>query len=363
MLRVLGVDPGTRSFDFCGLEDGEVFLDESIPSKEIGENPRVFIDVLKSAEPLDLVTGPSGYGLPLTHISEVGKPEDFLMILVRPGDLKISVLVGIRKIVDMLREERFNLYFTPGVIHLPTVPKHRKINRIDMGTADKLCCAVLGVYDQARRRGVGYRGTSFILVEMGFGYNAILGVKEGMIVDGIGGTMGGLGFLTLGGMDGELAYLLEGFSKDLLFKGGVTSIIGEEGLTPEDFGEKASIDSGFRLAWDAMMEGIEKGVASMKVSVGEPMEILVSGRLSRIQGMYVEVAERLSPFGHVRGVEGFAKVSKEAAQGAALIADGLAGGKYRELVDSMRIRDAEGTVLDHIYAVEAEELKKRYGVA
>ncbi len=363
MTRVLGVDPGTRSFDFCGLEEGEVFMDETIPSKEIGENPKVFIDVLKSAEPVDLVTGPSGYGLPLSHISQVEMPEDFLLILVRPGDLKISVLVGIRKIVKMLRKERFNLYFMPGVIQLPTVPKHRKINKIDMGTADKLCCAALGIFDQARRLGIGYEETSFILVELGYGYNAFLGVEGGKILDGIGGTMGGLGFLTLGGMDSELAYLLDGFSKDLLFRGGVTSIVGQEDLTPEEFAERATSNDKFGLAWEALMEGIEKGVASMNVSIREPREILVSGRLSRVQGIYEEVDERLSSFGRVRRVEGFAKVSKEAAQGAALIADGLAGGRYRELVDSMRIREAEGTVLDHICVVEAEEIKKRYGIA
>ncbi|MFQ5710696.1 MAG: DUF1464 family protein [Candidatus Geothermarchaeales archaeon] len=40
--------------------------------------------------------------------------------------------------------------------------------------------------------------------------------------------------------------------------------------------------------------------------------------------------------------EGFAKVSKEAAQGAALIADGLAGGRYGDLVETLRIREARG---------------------
>jgi len=59
-------------------------------------------------------------------------------------------------------------------------------------------------------------------------------------------------------------------------------------------------------------------------------------------------------------VEGLAKVAKEAAQGAALLADGLAGGQYEKLVDFMRIKEAKGTVLDHIYLKDMDELKLKY---
>lgn len=50
----------------------------------------------------------------------------------------------------------------------------------------------------------------------------------------------------------------------------------------------------------------------------------------------------------VRKLEGYAKKSKEAAQGAALIASGLADGMYAELVDVLELRGARGTVLDYI---------------
>jgi predicted butyrate kinase (DUF1464 family) len=62
----------------------------------------------------------------------------------------------------------------------------------------------------------------------------------------------------------------------------------------------------------------------------------------------------------VRRVEGFARVAKEAAQGAALIADGLAGGRYEELVDAMQLRGAGGTVLDHLYVTGVETLRIEY---
>ena len=50
-------------------------------------------------------------------------------------------------------------------------------------------------------------------------------------------------------------------------------------------------------------------------------------------------------------VTGFAQTAKHAAQGAALLADGLAGGASAPLVDTMGIREASGTVLDHLYFV------------
>jgi predicted butyrate kinase (DUF1464 family) len=161
-------------------------------------------------------------------------------------------------------------------------------------------------------------------------------------------------------MDGELAYLLGAFGKETLFQGGVAYIAGNENITPEDFANKVETNTNYKTAWDAYFEGIEKNVAQMNISVKEPKEILISGRLSRVDKIYGEVFKRLSRFGTVRKVEGFAHVAKEAAQGAALIADGLAGGQYKSLTDVVKIRAAKGTVLDYIYL--KEDLKRMYGI-
>jgi predicted butyrate kinase (DUF1464 family) len=362
MVRVVGIDPGTRSFDLCGIDDGTVFLDVAIPSTQIAENPGSVIDVLKSVMPLDVVVAPSGYGLPLTHISKIGQREHFLTILVRSNDLEISVLKGLRKLVNMLKDEGFNAYLIPGVVHMSTVPEYRKVNKIDMGTADKLCCAILGIHDQSQHFGIPYGQTSFILVEMGFGYNAMIAVENGEIVDGIGGTTGGLGFLTLGAMDGELAYLLGEFSKDTLFQGGAAYIAGGGSITPEALALGTDADRMKKTALDALIDSTVKSVAAMTVSVKHCREILVSGRISRVEKIYEMVQDRLTRFGKVRKIGRFAKVAKEAAQGAALVADGLAGGRFRELLEVTKIREASGTVLDHIYLPNASRLKQTYGV-
>ncbi|MFQ5710692.1 MAG: hypothetical protein ACE5GD_02810 [Candidatus Geothermarchaeales archaeon] len=43
IVRVVGIDPGTKIFDFCGLENGKMFLDVAVPSAEIGEDPMMLI--------------------------------------------------------------------------------------------------------------------------------------------------------------------------------------------------------------------------------------------------------------------------------------------------------------------------------
>ncbi|MEM4246431.1 MAG: DUF1464 family protein [Candidatus Bathyarchaeia archaeon] len=362
MVRVVGMDPGTRSLDLCGMEDGRVFLDISIPSTAVDEDPGPVIDCLKEVSPLDAVAAPSGYGLPFIPLSKIGHKEYFLAFLVRPDDVEVSVLKGLPRLVERMREEGFNGFMTPGVVHLPTVPEWRKINRIDMGTADKLCCAVLAVYDQSRRLGIPYSETSFILVEMGFGFNAAIAVEKGQVVDGVGGTTGGLGFLAMGSMDGELAYQLGRFSKDLIFQGGAAYVAGDGGLTPESLAEKADEDARKRVALEAFVESVLKTVSALKVSVQDPLEILVSGRLSRVEGIYQKVLERLSRLGQVRKVSRFAEVSKEAAQGAALIADGLAGGRFSDLLEATGIRGASGTALDHLYLPVADSLRRSFGI-
>ena len=363
MPRVVGIDPGTVSFDICGLQDDHVFLDATIPSTDIAANPQVLVDLLLSARPLDLIAGPSGYGLPLIPIEQVSERDLGLVILVRPEEReRIAVLGGLRRLILLMQQAGLPVIFTPGVIHLPTVPPYRKANKVDMGTADKLSCCVLAIASQSQHLGIPFHETSFVLVELGGAYTAVLAVEGGKVVDGIGGTVGGPGFYSLGMMDGELAYLLDGFSKETLFSGGASDIIGRQDLTPEAFARDAAADAGLREAWEAVMEGVVKSAAAETAVLSHPREILLSGRLCRTEQVRDELARRLSRFAPVRRVEGFAGVAKEAAQGSAIIADGLAGGRFASLVETMNLKGARGSVLDYLYVRGADKVKARYGV-
>ena len=67
---------------------------------------------------------------------------------------------GLKMLAIAGKESGLPIYFAPSVIHLPTVPPQRKVNRIDMGTADKLCAVALGIRDQSMRPGIDYEATS-----------------------------------------------------------------------------------------------------------------------------------------------------------------------------------------------------------
>lgn len=347
MVRVIGIDPGTKSFDLCGLEDDRIILDMSISTKEIVRDPDLLSGIIMETD-IDLVVGPSGFGIPITPIEDIGEKEMFLMSLIKKGETK-SVL-GMRNSIARMKEHRLPVIFIPGAIHLPTVPDYRKFNKIDMGTADKLCCAALGIRDIKQRSGKDYDQISFILLEMGFGYTAAIAVHNGQIIDGIGGSSGNIGFLSMGCMDAELAYLLDGFDKELIFRGGVATIA----ETPEKLMDN-------QAARNAYIEGAVKNILSLTASV-KPDEILISGRISKVPGILDELKKRIS-IAPIRKVDGFATNNvKEAAQGAALVANGLAGGKYEPLVDVMELKKANGTSLDYILLPEMAVIKKEYGI-
>jgi predicted butyrate kinase (DUF1464 family) len=350
-MRVIGIDPGTGSFDFFGMEEGKIILDTTVPVPEVAQNPSVFLDTVRRAFPLDMVVGPSGYGLPVTPVRDITDRELNLMV---PDVKSIPLCGGIRMVIRLMQTEGFPIYFTPGVIHLSTVPTYRKANKMDMGTADKVCCVALAIRDQAESYGIGYDETSFILAEVGYAFNAVIGVEGGKIVDGFGGTSGGPGFITLGSMDSELAVRLGKFPGIVLFSGGAKDASGKDDLTPEEMARERDRYSG---SWNMLLESILKGITAMMVAVDKPREILLSGRLIGIPEITEALTARLSQFGRVRRVGRQARVAKEAAEGAYIIGEGLLGGKYKGIIDSLKLREASGTMFDHIL-LKGIELEK-----
>jgi predicted butyrate kinase (DUF1464 family) len=364
MPRVVGVDPGTQSFDLCGLADGQVFLEASVGADEARRYPAALVDRLDAARPLDLIAAPSGYGLPLVPVAALDQAQLDLVVLVRPEDRAQPERVGgLRVMVELMRARGLPAVLLPGVIHLDTVPPHRKVNRLDMGTADKLCVAALGIWDQGRRFGITPEGTAFVLLELGSFFTAALAVEGGRIVDGIGGSAGGLGYRALGTLDGEVAYALGRVRKSTLFAGGAAFVARAPDLPPEELATRARKDPDARIAWEALIEAAAKMVAALRVAAPGAREVLLSGRVGRTPAVVDALRGRLGETLPVRLLEGFAMKVKEAAQGAALLADGLAGGTHRDVVEALRLRDSRGSVLDHLFVAGTDEVRRGFGPA
>jgi predicted butyrate kinase (DUF1464 family) len=351
MPRVAGVDPGTVSFDLCVLQDGELVVEQVFETGSLTEDSGPLIGALERHGPYELVYGPSGYGLPLVAAADVGERELAQMVLVRADEARGEAGIGgMRSLLRALTHGGMPVVFGPGVIHLPSVPRHRKYNRIDLGTADKVCAAAHAIVDQSLRRQLALRETAMVLLELGGAFTAALAVADGQIVDGVGGSSGPLGVRAAGALDGELAYLLApALSKRTLFTGGA---IDPTGAT--EIGELAALWSSpvHAEGWTALLEAACKAVRSLLVSAPALHEIVVSGRLARLPELVAALESSLGDVAPVIAlVPGRASA---AAHGAALLADALSGGPNAALAEVMRLRESSGTALDHVRIAGAE---------
>ncbi len=353
------MDPGTVSIDVCALDGGEVLLDESFRSMDLALDPAPLVDALMAHRPLDLVLGPAGYGLPLVPGERVGEHELALMLLLRSDEAGARAGIGgMRAMIRALIGAGLPLVFGPGAIHLPTVPVHRKWNRIDLGTPDKVCSAALCIADQAHRLDLAYEETSFIMLELGGAFSAALAVDRGQIVDGLGGSCAPIGGRSCGALDAEVAYLLgAALSKETVFSGGALDPRGELDLSAPGALEALRDDPGHSEGWLALEEGAVKAALALAASVPTPREILVAGRLAGAPGLLDALTERLAGVATVAAAIGLGPRAKTAAQGAAVLADGLAGGRYAPLVERLRLREASGTALDHLHMRGAESIR------
>jgi predicted butyrate kinase (DUF1464 family) len=331
-MRVAGTDPGTSSLDVLVLDDGAVRDQCRFTPDQLRAETALPVEWLRQRGPFDLIAGPSGYGLPLVRAADCTDRDLALMTLVRPGDAGRQGVAGFSSLLRALRASGLPVVFLPGVVHLPTVPAHRKINRIDLGTPDKLCVAALALHQSA---------DSACVVELGSAFTACVVIDGGRVVDGLGGTSGPLGWGSAGAWDGEAAYLLGPLEKRDLFAGGVASV--------------PNAEMGSRL----FRESLVRAVAGLR-AVTAFDRVVLSGRLTETEPeLCAAVSADLARFGEVTRLEGLPGAwVKAAAQGAALLADGLAGGRSASLVEQLQLRAAAGTVLDGLCHPRAAQLRE-----
>jgi predicted butyrate kinase (DUF1464 family) len=351
MPRVAGVDPGSVSFDLCVLQDGRPVVERVFESGSLRNGSGPLLDVLTRHGPYDLIYGPSGYGVPLVAGADLDELRLAQMVLVRPDERGAGVGIGgMRTLMRELARSGLPVVFGPGVIHLPSVPRYRKYNRIDLGTADKVCSVAYAIVDQASRIGIGCDETSFVLVELGGAFTAAVAVASGRIVDAAGGSSGPIGVGASGALDGELAYLLgPALSKRTLFSGGA--------LGPVDAVDLAAAwdEPAYAEGWSALLDATAKAVRGLAGNVPGVREVVITGRVARIEGPVSWLAAALADVAPVRPL--VAGAASTAAHGGALLADGLTGGRHAAVVATLGLREAAGTVLDHLRVAGAEMIR------
>ena len=319
-MRCLGVDPGTMSFDFCLLDEhGRVLEATSIPSVEMMANPHLLVEVVRASQ-AQIVVGPSGYGVPTCLLRDAD--EETLGRLLPADEGETPVNEGIRSALRLLRDEGAPVVFTPGVVHLPTVPARRKFNRFDMGTADKLAVAFLALAERVRLNGTEPERENFALLEIGYGFTAALAVRGGRVVDGIGGSMSFGGLNSAGLVDGELAYRRGARPYSDLYRHGVSELA--DGVPVADWpadGEPAH----------ELVERALKTVFALWPSLPPGSPVVLSGRLAEVPWLAQAVADGLRPYAWVETIARRVIGVKAAAEGSARLGLALMGGSEAAL--------------------------------
>jgi predicted butyrate kinase (DUF1464 family) len=116
------------------------------------------------------------------------------------------------------------------------------------------------------------------------------------------------------------------------------------------------------VAREAYVEGAARAARQLRSAAPHADEIVLSGRMTSEPAVRDALRAALAELGEVRMLAGFASRAKQGAQGAALVADGLAGGTRGDLVDRLRIREARGTVLDDLHVITPAAALRRLGL-
>lgn len=369
-MRSLGIDPGTGSFDLALIEGDRVVWERSIPTASVVSDPGVIVRAIGESG-ADVVAAPSGYGVPVTWSDELRDPRRFayeVLLLSTPsqleaarGEIGVGVYDALAMVVEELARSKVRAVFVPSVILLRSIPAWRKLNKVDMGTADKLAAVITGLWGMARKLG-SPEDVSAVFVELGFGYNAAVSVLRGRVVDGVGGTYSSMGPLTAGALDLEVVSGVGSWSRFDVYKGGLVELCGAPDLAAA---ERAYLrgEEPCASAFAAWLEGVVKDVARASVPLGrEAGTVVLSGRYSSL----TSVVKALREAGYSEVVEAprlpGSSVTKHAAQGYAAMAAAAAGDEGSlivEVAERVGVRDACGTVADYLVHPSAAPLRER----
>lgn len=187
-----------------------------------------------------------------------------------------------------IRNINLHSYLMPSIQYLPGVPEYRKLLRTTLGTSNDVC-AVAALLYRLREREATWPEMQFLCVQMGDQRKSIQVVEEGQIVNGIAAT---------------------------------TQVAAQEEMQP--------------LYEQALWEGLTQDMAGL-MAVHHIEDIVVMGDYQDTLSEYF--ADKYQVYLFPAGEADM--VGREAALGAAIIAEGLyLPGIASEVVEQLQIREA-----------------------
>jgi predicted butyrate kinase (DUF1464 family) len=258
---------------------------------------------------------PSGLGVPVTRARDLLDRDIFEMTFRAEPE-------AAEPLSAFLAHARHRLptaFCIPGVKGLPSVPLSRKLSRVDMGGAEVVCAAGWSLHLLGRNEAP----QSFVLLHLGPTRREVLAVDGGRVVDGIGGSVAGLG--PDGGLEGREPAAGAGPAAWWLREG--TRVKEAEARSP---------GCGRTARWEAL----EKEVLAL-AGAYDLKQVIVTGeaRAVALEALPGRLEYRSLP----SQLDGY-----EPALGAAVLAAGLTGGPTAPLVDRLALREARDRVLDFL---------------
>lgn len=269
------------------------------------------VDEVLTLHPATPIVLPSGLGVPLTRAADL-MDQDIAEITLDPDGRAIDDLGAF--LVEA-RRRALRAFCIPAVKLLPSVPVHRKVNRLDLGGAGALCAAAWIIHS-AGAQGSEPASCGWVLVHASRTGTCLLAIRAGRIVDGTGDLPSTLGRLSIRKLD------------DLLRR---TALLGSprprvQAPWPPD----ALVEAEGEMLTQAALGMLRFHGLHHAVVIGDRR-----GETERLLGGRVPLAS--SP---AVGA-GF-----EAALGAAVIAAGLTGGPTAGLVQHLGLREVRERALD-----------------
>lgn len=258
---------------------------------------------------------PSGLGIPVTRARDLLDRDIFEMTFRAEPE----TAEPLSAFLAHARHRLPTAFCVPGVKGLPTVPLPRKLSRTDLGGAGLVCAAGWSLHLLDRSEAP----RSFVLLHVDPGSREVLAVDAGRVVDGIGGSVAGLG--PDDGLGGREPASGAGPAAWWLREG--TRVAEAEARSP---------GCGRAARWEAL----EKEVLALASAYGLD-RVIVTGeaRAVALEALPGRIEYRSLP----SPLDGY-----ESALGAAVLAAGLTGGPTAPLVDRLCLREARDRVLDFL---------------